>query len=146
MDTFHAVIASFSLRHKRHRLELWFYELWVPKIFQDMFEFLFTDLIFQYPFDSFIWVWHLILLNVFLWFTYLKLFLHFLNDHLLIWCLQAIMNILCKNSFEKIYISEVRLHTVVKSQLHRVPWIFYFTKLSVARMTIDSSIDIILSN
>ena len=45
-------IASFSLRHRRHRLELWLYDLWVPKISQDMLEVLFANKIFQYSFDS----------------------------------------------------------------------------------------------
>ena len=40
-------IASFSVRHRRHRLELWLHDLWVPKISQDMFEVLFTDIVFQ---------------------------------------------------------------------------------------------------
>ena len=40
-------IASFSVRHRRHRLELWLYDLWVPQISQDMFEVLFTDIVFQ---------------------------------------------------------------------------------------------------
>ena len=39
-------IASFSLKHRRHRLELWFYDLWVLIISQDMFEVLFADMIF----------------------------------------------------------------------------------------------------
>ena len=66
-------IAGFSLRHRRHRLELWLYDLWVPKIFQDMFEVLFADIIFQDSFDSSVSVWYLMLLNVFLWFRYLSL-------------------------------------------------------------------------
>ena len=65
--------ASFSLRHRRHRLELWLYDLWVPKISQDTFEVLFADIIFQYSFDSSVSVWYLMLLNVFLWFAYLRL-------------------------------------------------------------------------
>ena len=65
-------IASFSLRHRRHRLELWLYDLWVPKISQDMFEVLFADIIFQYSFDSSVSVCYLMLLNVFLWFAYLN--------------------------------------------------------------------------
>ena len=60
------VIASFSVRHRRHRLELWLYDSWVPKISQDMFEALFPDIIFQYSFDSSVSVWYLMLLNVFL--------------------------------------------------------------------------------
>ena len=59
-------MASFSLSYRRHRLELWLYDLWVPKIFQDMFEVLFADIIFQYLFDSSVSVWYLMLLNVFL--------------------------------------------------------------------------------
>ena len=59
-------MASFSLRHRRHRLELWLYDLWVPEISQDMFEVLFADIIFQYSFDSSVSVWYLMLLNVFL--------------------------------------------------------------------------------
>ena len=40
-------MASFSLRRRRHRLEfcISFRTLWVPKIFQDMFEVLFADII-----------------------------------------------------------------------------------------------------
>ena len=59
-------MASFSLRHRRHRLELWLYDLWVPKISQDTFEVLFADTIFQYSFDSSVSVRYLMLLNVFL--------------------------------------------------------------------------------
>ena len=51
-------IASFSLTHRRHRLELWLYELWVPKISQDMYEVLFADIIFQYTFGSSVSVWY----------------------------------------------------------------------------------------
>ena len=50
-------IASFSLRHRRHCLELWLYDLRVPKIAQDRFEVLFADIIFQYSFDSSVSVW-----------------------------------------------------------------------------------------
>ena len=49
-------MASFSLRRRRHRLEFCvsFRTFWVPKIFQDMFEVLFADIITsQYSFDSF---------------------------------------------------------------------------------------------
>ena len=70
---FTVVLASFSLRHRRHSLELWLYNLWVPKISQDMFEVLLDEIIFQYSFDSSLSVWYLILLNVFLWFGYLSL-------------------------------------------------------------------------
>ena len=73
-------IASFSLRLRRHRIELWLYDLWVPKISQDIFEVLFADVIFQCSFDSSVSVsnvrlivLYLILLNVFLWFAYLSL-------------------------------------------------------------------------
>ena len=66
-------IVSFSLRHRRHRLELWFYDVWVPKISQAMFEILFADMIFQYSFDSSISVWYFMLENAFLWFAYLRL-------------------------------------------------------------------------
>ena len=52
-------MASFSLRHRRHHLELWLYDLWVPKISQDTFEVLFADIIFQYLFDSSVSVWYL---------------------------------------------------------------------------------------
>ena len=45
-------IASFSLRKRRHRLELWLYDFWVAKVSQDMFEVLFADIILQYSFDS----------------------------------------------------------------------------------------------
>ena len=38
-----------------------------------MFEVLFDDILFQYSFDSFVSVWYLMLLNVFLWFAYLSL-------------------------------------------------------------------------
>ena len=64
---------AFQLRDRRHRLELWLYDLWVPKTYQDMFEVLFADIIFQYSFDSSVSVWYLMLLNVFLWFAYLRL-------------------------------------------------------------------------
>ena len=57
-------ITSFSLRHRTLRLELWLNDLWVTKISQDMFEVLFTDIIFQYWFDSSVLVWYLMLLNV----------------------------------------------------------------------------------
>ena len=40
---------------------------------QDIFEGLFADIIFQYSFDSSVSVWYLVLLKVFLWFTYLSL-------------------------------------------------------------------------
>ena len=60
----YGVTASFTLRHRRHYLELWLYYLWVPKISQDMFEVLFADMIFQYSFDSSASVWHLMLLNL----------------------------------------------------------------------------------
>ena len=66
-------MASFSLRHRRHRLEPWLYDLWVSKISQDMLGVLFTDIIFQFSFDSSVSVWYLMLLNVFLWFAYLSL-------------------------------------------------------------------------
>ena len=66
-------IASFLLKQRRHRVELWLYDLWVPKIYQDMFEILFADVIFQCSFDSSASVWYLMLLNVFLWFAYLSL-------------------------------------------------------------------------
>ena len=44
------------------------------KIFsQDTFEVLFTDVIFQYSFDSPASVWYFMLLNIFLWLAYLSL-------------------------------------------------------------------------
>ena len=58
-------LVSFPLRHRRHRLELWLYDLWVPKISQDLFEFLLADIVFQYSFDSSVSVWYLMQLNVF---------------------------------------------------------------------------------
>ena len=57
-------ITSSSLWHRRHHIELWLYDLWVSKISQDMFEVLFTAIIFQYSFDNSVSVWYLILLNV----------------------------------------------------------------------------------
>ena len=66
-------IASFSLRHRRYRLELWLYYLSIPKISQDMFEVLFADMIFQYWSNGSVSVWYLISLNVFLWFAYRSL-------------------------------------------------------------------------
>ena len=43
-------ISSFSLRQRRHRLELWLDDLWITKIFWDMLKVFFTDIIFQYSF------------------------------------------------------------------------------------------------
>ena len=45
------VIANFSLRHRRHCLELWLYDFWVTKISQDMFGVFLADIILQYSFD-----------------------------------------------------------------------------------------------
>ena len=58
-------IASFSLGHGRHCLEIWLYDLRVPKISQDIFLVLFVGIIFQYSFDNSLLVWYLMLLNVF---------------------------------------------------------------------------------
>ena len=58
--------ASFSLRHRRHRLELWLHDFWVPKISLDMFQVLFADVIFQYSFDSSVSVWYFDVVECFL--------------------------------------------------------------------------------
>ena len=57
--------ASFSLRHRRHRLQLWLYDLWVSKISQATFEVLFANIIFQYSLNSSVSVWYLMFLKVF---------------------------------------------------------------------------------
>ena len=72
-------IASFSLEHRRHRLELRLYDLWVPKISQDMFKLFLAGLIFPYLFDSSVSVWNLMLLNVFFMFRISELKCCFTN-------------------------------------------------------------------
>ena len=65
------MVASLSLRHRRCRLELWLYDLWVPKISQDMFEVIFADLMFQYLFDSSASVWYFMMFYILFYFCFM---------------------------------------------------------------------------
>ena len=65
------VVASLSLRHRRCRLELWLYDLLVPKISQDMLEVIFADLIFQYLFDSSASVWYFMMFYILFYFCFM---------------------------------------------------------------------------
>ena len=68
-------------------IELWLYDLLVPKTSQDIFEVLLAGIMFQYSFDSSISVWYLMLLNVFLWFAYLSLNAVSLTPFFVMWAL-----------------------------------------------------------